>query len=395
MGIPSGKHVDTGHRPVARGRVDRSKAPPGVRRVRSEKASGSLIFLLVLMCLTAPMASAETVRLATFNTELSRDGPGLLLRDILKGADPQVTALVDVVGQVTPDILVLQNVDYDLGLVGLNTLRRTLAGKGMAYSHVFARAPNFGLPTGIDRDGDGRLGEPEDAQAFGRFNGQGGMAILSRFPIDESAIQDFSTLLWRDIPGALLPWPDGAADKAAGLQRLSSGGHWVVPVSVGEQTLHLMVFHATPPVFDGPEDRNGKRNHDEIMFWRHYMDGAFGARPEASFVIIGDANLDPVDGEGRKAAIHALVGDKRVFDPMPQRAGTVEVSDNQVGDPRLDTVAWPEPVPGHLRVSYILPSVDLGVDRAEVHWPPEGADGAEAARLASRHKMVWVDLVLE
>ena len=40
--------------------------------------------------------------------------------------------------------------------------------------------------------------------------------------------------------------------------------------SVGK-TVHFLVSHPTPPVFDGPEDRNGTRNFDEIRFWADYV----------------------------------------------------------------------------------------------------------------------------
>ncbi len=43
---------------------------------------------------------------------------------------------------------------------------------------------------------------------------------------------------------------------------------------VGKTTLHLLASHPTPPAFDGPEDRNGRRNHDEIRFWNDYLDRA-------------------------------------------------------------------------------------------------------------------------
>ena len=36
------------------------------------------------------------------------------------------------------------------------------------------------------------------------------------------------------------------------------------------ETVHFLVSHPTPPVFDGPEDRNGPRNYDEIRFWADY-----------------------------------------------------------------------------------------------------------------------------
>lgn len=335
------------------------------------------------------------MRIATFNVELSRDGPGLLLRDIRKGDDPQVNAVAEVVAQVAPDILVLQGIDYDHDLLALTALREVLSDKGIAYPFLFARPPNFGIATGLDRDGDGRLGEPEDAQAYGWFAGQGGMAILSQFEIDAAGARDFSGMLWRDIPDALWPWPGADAEKAADIQRLSSGGHWVVPVTVADNVLHLLAFHATPPVFDGPEDRNGRRNHDEITFWRHFMDGAFGPAIEDRFVLIGDANLDPVDADGRKEAIRAILDDKRLFDPVPRRMDIVSVTADQAGDPMLDTVAWPTPTPGHLRVSYILPSVDLRVTGSGVYWPGESTEAFKAVAAASRHRMVWVDLVVE
>ena len=48
--------------------------------------------ILVVAVLAASSAMAGTLRLATWNVELVRAGPGLLLRDILSDADPQVTA---------------------------------------------------------------------------------------------------------------------------------------------------------------------------------------------------------------------------------------------------------------------------------------------------------------
>ena len=55
--------------------------------------------------------------------------------------------------------------------------------------------------------------------------------------------------------------------------RLSCKIHWDVPVQIGSETVHFLVSHPTPPAFDGPEDRNGRRNHDEIRFWADYIPG--------------------------------------------------------------------------------------------------------------------------
>lgn len=300
--------------------------------------------------------------------------------------------MAQVVAAAAPDILVLQGVDWDLNLRALTALRDVIATAGRRYDHIFALRPNSGMATGLDLDGDGRLGEPEDAQGFGRFAGERGMAILSRFPVEAGAVHDFSALLWADLPGAILP--ADMADEVRAAQRLSRVGHWVVPVRVAGADLHLLVFHATPPVFDGPGDRNGRRNHDEIIFWQRYLDGVFGPPPNARFVVVGDANLDPVDSDGRKPAIRALLADRRLQDPAPRRPGRVPAEPGQSGDPALDTAAWPAPGPGNLRVSYVLPSVDLKVMDAGVFWPPAGDPRTAAVAAASRHRLVWVDIAV-
>ncbi|MFU8778496.1 MAG: endonuclease/exonuclease/phosphatase family protein [Roseovarius sp.] len=346
--------------------------------------------MAVLLC--ALPARSDTLRLASWNTDLERAGPGLLLRDLRGGGDAQIAAIVQVLAQTRPDVLTLQGVDYDLDLLALTALRDLIAeGGGPRYDHLFAQPSNAGLATGIDMDGDGRRGGPRDAQGFGAFAGQGGMALLSRYPLDPAGAQDFSALLWRDLPGALLPEMSGRpfpSQAARAVQRLSSRGHWVVPVLLPSGPLQVMTFHATPPVFDGPEDMNGRRNHDEIRFWQLYLDGAFGPPPQGRFVIMGHANLDPEADAGRPEVLRALLADPRLQDPRPMRPGPGPEA------ARRHTVHWPPPGPGARRVSYILPAADLSVTGAGVHWPPEGTPEGELAATASRHRLVWVDLSL-
>lgn len=345
---------------------------------------------LVALCLAvlAGQAGADRLRVASWNVGLDRDGPGILLRDILRGEDAQIDAVAQVITRTAPDILVLQKLDYDHDLHALRALRDRLAEEGPRYDHVFSRRPNSGMATGFDMDGDGRRGDARDAQGYGAFSGQGGMAILSRYPLDADAAQDFSARLWRDLPGALLPaHADGTPFPSEGAQdilRLSYTAHWAVPVILPSGPLHLLAFHATPPVFDGPEDANGRRNHDEIRFWTLYLDGAFGPAPETRFVVIGDANLDPDHSDGRRAAIRRLLADPRLQDPRPAHEGP---------GPRHATVDWDQT--GPLRVSYILPSADLEVAGSGIHWPPQETQAADLAAVASRHRLVWVDLVLD
>jgi len=318
--------------------------------------------------------------------ELSRKGPGLLLRDIRKGEDPQVAAVVRLLAEVRPDILLLTDIDHDLTLLSLHALRDRIATAGPDYPHLFAPAQNAGRDIGVDLDADGRRQEPEDALGFGFFTGDNGMALLSRYPLAAGA-RDFSARLWRDLPGNLMAGAELPA-AAQDVLPLSSVAHWAVPLTLSGGQLTVLAFSASPPVFDGPEDRNGRRNHDEVIFWRHYLDGAFGAVPQ-NLVLMGNANLDPEDGEGRHAAIRTLLADPRLQDPAPRDpAAAEEATPGQRGDPARDTANWTEPVPGNLRVDYVLPAADLKVLGSGTRWP---APDSLAAR-ASRHALVWVDI---
>nr|WP_239995026.1 endonuclease/exonuclease/phosphatase family protein [Rhodosalinus sediminis] len=329
------------------------------------------------------------MRVATYGAALSREGPGLLLRDIREG-EAQARAAARVVAEAAPDILLLTDFDYDWEGRALDAFAGLVAEAGHPLPHRFALRPNAGMATERDLDGDGRRGEADDAQGWGRFAGDGGLALLSRHPIDAEGARDFSDLLWRDLPGSRAA-EAGLTEAARGVQRLSSTGHWAVEVRpAGAAPLTLLAFAATPPVFDGPEDRNGRRNADEIRFWRLFLDGAFGPAPDGRFVLLGNANLDPVDGEGRHAAIRALLTDPRLQDPRPESAGARAAADAaHAGDPALDTADWDGP--GNLRVHYVLPSADWRVTGAGVLWPEAGAP-AEAAAAAGPHRLVWVDL---
>ena len=334
----------------------------------------------VLVVLLWPFAAqAETLRVATYNTELSREGPGLLLRDIRRG-DPQVNAVIDVLTSTRPDIVALQGIDWDLGGLALSALQQALEDAGLSYPHGFTEQPNSGLETLIDLDGNGETGGPGDAQGWGRFTGQGGLAILSRYPVMTDQVQSYSTMLWQDLPGATLPMVQGTpfpSVEAQDTQRLSSTAHWVVPIDAPGGRLDLMTFHASPPVFDGPEDRNGLRNKDEVRLWSVLLRGELGPAPSDRFIIAGDANLDPDRGEGHQSAIKALLEHRKLQDPTPvDPAGSAS------------TVLWKGV--GEMRVDYVLPSVDWQVQKAGVYWPaPARRDAAETA---SRHRLVWVDL---
>jgi len=375
-------------------------------------------------------AADETLRVATFNASLTRGQPGELLRAMQAGDDAQVRAVAEIVQRVRPDILLLQEFDHDTAGAALAAFQSNYLGRpqnGQAplrYAHAFFAESNTGQPSGHDLDNDGRVGGGADALGFGEFPGQYAMALLSRFPIVASRARTFRRFLWRDMPGALLPDDPAtaaAADWYSGgelaVLPLSSKSHWDVPVRVGRRTLHLLISHPTPPTFDGAEDRNGRRNHDEIRFWSDYLSperagyihddaghrGGFAGKP---FLIMGDLNSDPVDGDSLHAAIAGLMAHPAVQARfVPQSAGAVDAAATQGGvntahrgAPRFDTADFSDRFAGNLRVDYLLPSRHLHVCDGGVFWPTPGAEGATAVHgragspPASDHRLVWLDI---
>jgi len=372
---------------------------------------------LAVVLLTVAPVSAQIVRVATFNASLSRQGPGLLVQALLKGDDPQIASVIAILAQTRPDIILITEFDYDFDGVAAGLFRDQLLQNGLNYPFHYAGPGNAGVPSGHDLDRDGEISGRGDAFGYGRFPGQEGMLLLSAYPVETDAIRSFQKFLWADLPGARLPNnKDGTPYHSTGalaVMRLSSKSHWDVPVRFpGGQVLHILASHPTPPVFDGPEDRNGLRNHDEILFWKHYLDGAeltddagqrFG-RQQAPFIILGDLNADPHDGDGRHEAITALLAHRLVRDAIPGSAGAAEAAKLQRGANRshkgpaaLDTADWNDDRgPGNMRVDYVLPSRDLNVTGAGVFWP-KTADPLRPlikndGDRWTNHRLVWVDV---
>jgi hypothetical protein len=383
---------------------------------------------------TPPPIAEGTIRIATWNISFFRRDEGALGRELSTGDSSQPRMIAAVLQKVRPDLLLLNEFDYDTKAPALfqkNYLEASQAGgEPLRYSHSFIAPSNTGVPSGLDFDRDGKVGGGGDALGFGVFPGQYGMLVLSRFPIDRDTTRTFRSFLWRDMPGAILP-PGWYSDEALAKLPLSSKSHWDVavrlPTAAGEaqQTLHFLVSHPTPPGFDGPEDRNGRRNHDEIRLWAAYIDWdragylvddsgrRGGLDTQASFVIAGDLNADPVDGGSVSGAIAQLLEHPRVHREAalgalaPRSVGAVEAAArqgganlSQRGNPAFDTGDFsdgPRSV-GNLRVDYVLPSKDLEVCASGVFWPK--ADDAEFALVnddaerSSDHRLVWLDIAL-
>jgi Endonuclease/Exonuclease/phosphatase family len=375
-------------------------------------------FALALLAGASPAAAdgghgdghgERDVRFATFNASVNRFSEGELVAELEDGDDPQIRNVAAIIQRARPDVLLVNEFDFvpherAARLFQRNYLSVSQNGaRPIRFEHTFVAPSNTGIPSGHDLDNDGTVVTTpgsipygNDSFGFGEFPGKFGLAVFSRLPIDRHDVRTFQRFRWEDMPGALLPDdPDTRepADwySAAELDdfRLSSKSHWDVPIKVGRERVHFLVSHPTPPVFDGPEDRNGTRNHDEIRFWSDYVTpraGRYiyddegergGLDRDDLFVIAGDQNADPFDGDSTEDAIQQLLenpwintGDTPASPGGPEQAALQGgANDAHVGDPAHDTADFADTTPGNLRADYVLPSRRIEIERSFVFWP--------------------------
>ncbi|MCA0395592.1 MAG: endonuclease/exonuclease/phosphatase family protein [Proteobacteria bacterium] len=371
------------------------------------------------------MPDPAPLRIATYNVSLYDEDAGGLVRRLELG-NAQARQVAAVLQRVRPDIVLLNEFDYDpAGRAADLFQQRYLeqpqpdGGDALHYPYRYLAPVNTGVPSGLDLDNNGSIGgsgreRGNDAWGYGLHPGQYGMLLLSKYPIDAAAARTFQRLKWSAMPGARRPI-DPASGRpwhpdATWVQlRLSSKSHWDVPVDTPLGVVHVLASHPTPPTFDGPENRNGLRNHDEIRLWREYLSGdapwlcddagaCGGLAADARFVILGDLNNDPTDGAGEHAAIVELLEHPRVLRMATPRSDGAEASARADGGENLkhrgahahDTGRF-GPKVGNLRLDYVLPSIGFRPLGSGVFWPAPGAPGATIAE-ASDHHLVWVDL---
>lgn len=369
------------------------------------------------------------IRFATFNASLNRNNAGDLGAELASPGSAQPDVIAEIIQRTRPDVLLINEFDYDPGALADFKTNYLEVAHGSAdpidYPYTFIAPSNTGVYSGFDLDNSGAAGDfaPNDSFGFGFFPGQFGMAVLSMYPIDVENVRTFQHFLWRDMPGALLPGDpatdepgDWYSEEELDVFRLSSKSHWDVPVMIGRSTVHFLVSHPTPPVFDGLEDRNGTRNHDEIRFWADYVhpgrssyiyddDGNYGGLAASDlFVIAGDQNSDPLDGDSIPGAIQQLLESPKVNTKMtPSSLGAVEQDFLQGGanlthlsNPAYDTADFSDSAPGNLRADYVLPRKNMKITDSGVFWP-ESSDPLFSLVgtfpfPSSDHRLVWVDV---
>ncbi|OFA32586.1 endonuclease [Glaciecola punicea] len=379
-----------------------------------------------MLCHNFSFAKSQTmpIRVAIFN--VSMEGTNyVVLEQAVKGNElsqhlqarnhPQIKNIAEIIQRIHPDVILLNEFDYspqsslDIQHFIKNYLQVSQSENPIIdFPYFFAGPVNTGVDSGLDLDGDGNAsGIRGDAFGFGLYPGHYGMAVLSKFPIQTQQIRTFQYFLWKDMPNNLLETvknEDGSdyySEQAQQILRLSSKSHWDVPIKVGNQSLHILSSHPTPPVFDGYEDRNGKRNHDEIRFWTDYISGSEssayiyddkgqrGGLLGEHFIVAGDLNASPVEGSAMPSGISGLINHPRINDTMSPKSegGRAHSPDNINGAEH--TAGW------RMRVDYVLPSSSLKVANSGVFWPTQDDPLHHLIKdrqSSSDHKLVWVDV---
>lgn len=369
--------------------------------------------------------SSDTLRVATFNVSMESTnypssglpaGDDVLKKVLSDGNNPQVKNIAEIIQRTAPDIILLNEFDYiksqsdGVRAFIQNYLNVSQHGQpAIDYPYVYLAPVNTGEPSPFDLDNDGKAtGTGGDAWGFGLYPGQYGMVVLSKYPVVHDQVHSLQTFKWKDMPGAQKP-VDPATDTPWYNEeewaefRLSSKSHWDIPVKVNGRIVHVLAMHPTPPNFDGDEDRNGKRNHDEIRLMADYLspdkgeyitddEGKQSGLPENThFVLAGDFNAADAGDKHRPGVIEQLIDNRYVNgNVIPESEGGREHSTEPYS--RRFTAHW------GARADYVLPSrYGFEVTGSGVFWPEKASPLYRLVKdreASSDHRLVWLDVRL-
>lgn len=364
------------------------------------------------------------IRVATFNVSMdatnylpnNKIGTGIELIAALKDDRQQIKNIAEIIQRNRPDIILLNEFDYIADpKQGVEIFLKQYLGKsqqGIAaidYPYYYFAPVNTGVSTPFDLDNNGKkTNNLGDAQGYGHFPGHFGMLVLSKYPIVEDNIRTFQHFLWKDMPNAIVPINPSTkerwySEKEWQMLRLSSKSHWDIPINVQGKIVHILASHPTPPVFDGEEDRNGARNHDEIRFWQDYITpnkgnyiyddqgGKGGIALDSRFVILGDQNASKDEGAARKDGISNLLASPFINNDMTPTS-VAGIKNNNSPFAANHTAGW------GMQADYVLPSrFGINLQNNGVFWPEQNGPLyrlIETRSASSDHRLVWADLTL-
>ena len=305
------------------------------------KTSAAVFAVSLLVLALTPFAAVATagpqrdadVRFSTFNASLNRNAAGQLVADLSTPDNAQAETVAEIIQRVRPDVLLINEFDFDPG----GRLRRcsrtttcrcpTTAPTPINYPYRYVAPSNTGIPSGFDLNNNGVVGGPDDAFGFGLFPGQFGMAVYSMYPIDLER--------GPHVPDVPL---EGHAGRAAARRPGTAGAGGLVLAGRARRLPALLEEPLGPADPDRREDRalprqppdaaglrrpRGPQRHpqprrDPVLGRLHHArptaryiyddegDGG-GLEPGARFVIAGDQNSDPLDGDSIPGSIQQLL----------------------------------------------------------------------------------------
>lgn len=324
--------------------------------------------------------------------------------------------------------------------------------KPISFQYFANFATNTGKLSGYDLNKDGKVATDadkgsytyaNDSWGFGQYHGQYAFALLSQYEIDHENTRTFQNFKWKDMPGEINPVVvdcdgNGLTCGDAWYSNtewenfpLSSKNHVDAPILIPQsdgstETVHLLMSHPTPPIFNNAAMHNKIHNRAEIDFWVDYVEGGVqasyiyddsetsatasgGLSDGDKFIVMGDLNADPLKGDGDLTAINALMDHDKVnrlatFGPLaPASLGGPECL--ALGE--CKEANWDTPNPDQvtstsgLRLDHVIPSANLNITESGVHWPAtfesgrllvndERVGNGKSKAISSDHRLVWI-----
>ena len=325
--------------------------------------------------------------------------------------DAQVQAAVKVMAGAALDVVVINEFqvevagDQSAGTARFDdpnaqALADLLNEQGGAFAHTLGIVGNNGVPWPGYVEGEH---DPTFAHRSSQPGtvGRIGYAFLSRYPVVQEDVRVIVDFAWSDLPGNLLgQLADEQGVVVPAGYPLFATALAIVPVKVGEQVVHHICLHATPPV---GKPTKPYRNRDQLHALRLLIDGELpGVAPlpkGAHFVLQGDFNADPDHGDAFPDAIQAVLSHPLVVAHEPEGAGTGGVN------PERNTFASACPASGgpdptgslQFQLDYVLPSTSLGPPvSGGLFFPSPTAEPEqwELACEASDHMLLWAELAI-
>lgn len=342
---------------------------------------------------------------------------------ILDPDAPQLPAMAEILARFRPDILSVNELQFDIenvpeeGLPGApagtqpgdscqGRNARRLADRlhelqpDLVYDYAVVAMGNSGVPFETDHEVAEEFHVRPD-EYLGRYS----LGLLSRYPILHDQIRVLSDLAWHDLPGNRID----RIREELGIE--VPEGYWlfekaivVVPIDVNGIVFHVVLLH---PMTSGFSPMNPHRNHDELRALTLWLNGELSAPgweplpADARFVLVGDFNVDPDDGASDPEALPQVLASPRVVAHFPEGEGGTKGQNPRrnsflSGCGREDgQMPWNPGNKMQMQLDYMLPSTTVGAPAASgLFFPPIGSADFELACRASDHRFMWEDLDL-